>query len=93
MLNKLPRQRTAEAQEFAERINTLLDSPILRKNVLEKDLTSGTALKIPHKLGRTPEGWLVVDRDASATVHRVSWDKDFLELQADADVSVKVWVF
>lgn len=93
MPSKLPRQETRQAQEIAERINAILDLPVMRKNEVEADLVSGTALKIPHKLKRIPEGWIVVDKDASATVHRVSWDKNFLELQTDANVSVKVWVF
>lgn len=56
-----------------------------------------TATNYEHKLGREPDGFLVLYRDANAVIW---WDRSgsedrtkFLRLDASASVNAKIWVF
>lgn len=79
-------------------------NPILSKEILNGLLTDTTALttsyqNIPHKLGRSPVGWLVISPDALATVCQdpaAANNPDaskYLRVKASAAVNCKFWVF
>ena len=55
-------------------------------------LTTGSN-SIEHKLGRTPLGWIVVDRDGTATVYKSSANSRTLELTSSGSVDISLWVF
>jgi hypothetical protein len=71
------------------RLCPLIDGVLLDSTTLTTSPTT-----IPHNLGRQPQGWLVVDINNAATVHRTAWDTKFLTLQASAiNTTVVIWVF
>jgi len=76
-------------------INRILDSIPFLDGVLAENVALTTATSnVSHKLGRTPVGWLVVDKSADACVWRPSAaDATILPLTASAAVTVKVWIF
>lgn len=56
-----------------------------------------TATNFEHKLGREPEGFVIVYQDAAASIF---WDRTstedrtlFIRLDSSANVNAKVWVF
>jgi len=53
-----------------------------------------TDTSVEHDLGRTPDGWIVIDSDTNATVWR-SGDKDSVQLtlSASAETNVALWIF
>jgi hypothetical protein len=58
-------------------------------------LEAGVARAIPHPLKRRYRGFLVVGRDAAATVHntRTSTDDRKVTLTASDDVLVSIWIY
>lgn len=73
-------------------LNKVVKVSILDGTQIEADLASGANI-INHGLGRTPQGWIVVDRDSAATVYRTAWDSATLSLTASATVTVQLWVY
>jgi hypothetical protein len=68
--------------------------PLLDGRLIENIELTTTERKIPHNLGRKPKGYLIVDTNAAATVHRSSESDDrYLPLTSSATVTVKIWVF
>lgn len=77
---------------------TLLPKEILDGNLLKDvDLVSGSVNMVQHKLARKSQGYLVIKKNANATI----WDSEdindfrdsFLQLRASADCTVSLWVF
>jgi hypothetical protein len=61
-------------------------------------IPTGSVVKVDHKLGRAPEGWIVIRKRANADV----WDTQdanlsnksiHLYLNSSADVVVDLWIF
>lgn len=80
---------------IAKAVQGLVNIEILSGTLIKDiDLTT-SALKIPHKLGRKPLGYIVVRRDAASTVYEQAEDREdlFLTLVATAAVRVSLWVF
>jgi hypothetical protein len=75
-------------------LNVLLKNPSL-DNVLLKGISlSNGATVINHKLGRTPQGWRIVDIDGAATVYRSQpFNNLTLTLTSNAAVTVSLEVF
>lgn len=48
---------------------------------------------VNHGLGITPNGWMLLDKQANSTVWRVSWNDKQIVLRGSATVTVKLWVF
>jgi hypothetical protein len=65
--------------------------------VRDVDLVSGAYTKVPHKLGRRVQGYIVTGRSADATVydnHTSQLDLNSnLSLRASAAVTVNLWVY
>ena len=86
---------------IANTINPVLKSLIV-DGVLAKDvdLVSG-ANRVNHKLGRIPEGWLIVDRNATATIFKTLpttaantiTDSSTISLTSSGTVRVSIWFF
>lgn len=53
--------------------------------------TSGS--QVEHKLGRVPQGWIVMDKTAQGDVWRDSWDDKVIRLDASANTTINLWVF
>lgn len=75
-------------------LSPLLKNPSL-DNVLLKNISlSVGANVINHKLGRTPQGWRIVDIDGAAQVYRsASFNNLTLTLTSNAAVTVSLEVF
>lgn len=56
-------------------------------------LVSLTPTNVDHKLGRVPEGVLVVYQSAHGSVRTVAWDELTVSVEASADMDVKLRVF
>lgn len=56
------------------------------------DIISSPAI-INHKLGVTPKGFIVTDKDQNVDVYRMAWDETTITLAFSGAVVVKIWVF
>jgi hypothetical protein len=78
----------------ASSLNRLLSVVILDGLIIKVKLEAGVAKAFDHRLGRLPEGWIVVDKDAAATVYSsATATAQSLTLTSDVDVNLKLWVF
>ena len=74
-------------------LSPITASPILN-GVLLKDVDlSASATAIGHKLGRIPQGWIVVDKNANEDIWSTDKTRSLLTLVASGDVTVTIWVF
>lgn len=84
--------RQVEAREVALR----KECPLLDGETIEDiRLEAGVDKAVPHPLGRRYQGYIVVSRDADATIYntRTSFDDRKLTLTASDDVLVSIWIY
>ena len=92
--NFIPRRGLSLA-EITEVLADLYDQPILNGHLIEDiEITSGTPYTLNHGLDSVIQGYIVVKRNANATV----WDSDdatrqTITLNSSANVTVDLWVF
>lgn len=91
--------------KFQDKETTQLQDNVglVLNQIAKKALIDGVQLKdvalesgsnrINHKLGRQPEGWVIVDRNGTATVYRTAWDANTLTFTSSAAVTISLWVF
>ncbi len=98
-MNRLPQQLTYEQLQtrWASMINPVLSSPIV--NGLQLDniaLLTGDNV-INHRLGRKPQGYIVVRKNAQAGIFDTQDTNQMpqltLNLTSDADVTVSLWIY
>jgi hypothetical protein len=100
-MSKVRGLRTFDGSEEMNRLQSNLDSalsPVLGSLIVDGIQLSGldlstTATKINHKLGRLPQGWIVVDKNADARVWSTAKTKSTLTLTASATCTVSLWVY
>ncbi len=74
-------------------------NPFLRQPVLNGLLLSDVALGvgntvINHRLGRTPQGWALVDINGAAQIYRsAAFNSLTLTLNSDAAITVGLYIF
>ena len=74
-------------------------TPIINSEIIDgliiKDIEvlTGATLTLSHKLGRTPNGFAVIKRNANSTVWNGLIDKKTIELNSSANVTISLWVF
>lgn len=74
-------------------------NPVLKNPLVNGIVVSGIALingdtVVNHKLGRTPQGWFLIDLTASATVYRNAAFNDLtLTLNSSAVATAAIYVF
>lgn len=74
-------------------LNKLLRNPITAGVFISSVLISGSNI-INHRLGRKPQGYLIVDQDAAATFYRAApFNELTLALNSSANVNVSLYVF
>lgn len=75
-------------------LDPFLGSNFLNGSILQSiSLINGTTT-INHLLGRTPNGWLLVDIDASANIYRSQpFNNLTLTLTSDAACIVNLYIF
>lgn len=96
MANRLPQQLSWDmaSKRWAEVLNPVIALPpnqgILLKNV---SITSGANV-INHKLGRLPQGYIITDLNAAASIYRSADSTDlYLTLTSDNAALIALWVF
>lgn len=79
---------------WAQILNSLLKNPSLDSLLLKDiNLVAGDNI-INHRLGRTPQGWRIVDATAASTAYRSAPFNDLtLTLNASAPCVVAIEVF
>lgn len=78
---------------WISRINPVLKNPISNGILIEQLLILGSNI-VNHRLGRKPQGYIVVDQDASATFFRSAPFNDLtLALDSSANVTVRLYIF
>ena len=71
-------------------VNDLLKNVISKESIIEVTLGS-SPVKVNHKLGKTPTGWIVLSSNANATIFTTGVsDAVSIELKASATVTVKL---
>lgn len=90
-----------ELQQFQDSVAEVL-GPIRAAEVVDGVLISGVVIptgtpkSVAHKLGRPPQGWIVVSKNAASDVWEditYSFRSKFLRLSSSADVTINLWVF
>ena len=76
--------------------DALVANQMLEGRLVTVTLTAGAFTQVTHGLGRQPQGYIVVRRNANAVI----WDQPdgtdanaFLYLQPSATVTATLWVF
>lgn len=66
----------------------------LLDGILLKGLVVNTSLQLSHKLGRIPQGYIIVSKNANANVwNDIPFTKDFINLNSSGNVTIDMWVF
>jgi hypothetical protein len=76
-------------REFTEQFKS--NQFILGQELQVSATSSGVSTD--HKLGKEPEGFIVLDNTANATIWRSDWDDKTITLHSSANSQIKVWVF
>jgi hypothetical protein len=66
------------------------------KGLLLKDIaiTAAGPNVVNHRLGRKMQGWMIIDKDADASIYRSAPLNNLtITLTSDADVTISLWVF
>lgn len=85
-------------QNVDEALRPLIQANILDGRLLRSvSLITGQANLVEHKLGRAPQGWLVIRSRAQATVWDLQDSNELpsktLDLRCSANVTVDLWIF
>src|SRR6185312_13533390 len=68
------------------------NGPFIGGNLLSSVSIGSSATQIAHKLGRTPQVWVICDQNTNKSVWRTKWDANFITLQAGSACVVSIWV-
>lgn len=81
--------------KWAAEINPILAKPILAGNQINGILlAANTPTAINHLLQRTPQGWFLVDINASAAVWRTTtWTTTTITLETSAKVTISLYIY
>ncbi len=81
--------------KWAANINPILSLPILQGvQISNVALVANTPKVINHLLQRLPQGWILTDNTAQATIWRTAaFNNLTLTLEADANTTISFWVF
>lgn len=87
-------QPDMQTTKWKSLLDPLLTNPLNSVSILkEVELRVGNN-KIAHKLGRRPQGWLILDINAAAQIYRsADFDDLFLTLNSDAQATISLGVF
>jgi hypothetical protein len=90
---ELARLLTQLVANIREAISPLLQHPESVCTYQTVELSAATPTILSHRLGVTPLGWEVVDKDAAANIWRTAWDTKTITLIADNSCTIKLKVF
>lgn len=82
-----------QVQEYMQQaLAPVFGCPLLSGVHIETTLATGTQ-SVAHKLGRKPQGYIIVGKSANIDVWGNTFSKANLELQSSGAVTVKIWVY
>lgn len=82
------------ANRWATFLDPLLKNPISNGIILKDVPLILGATVIDHRLGRVPQGWILIDINAAATIYRSAAFNDLtLTLTSNAAVTASLYVF
>ena len=91
------REMTSLQTNVEQAVGEVIKSPLINGRLLENVILGTASVRVEHKLGRKPQGYIVVRRTADAQVfdsQAVEGSPDlFLPLTASAPVTVSLWIF
>ncbi len=79
--------------QVVERLNRLLDIPFLDGTLLKDQALNSGANSVNHRLGRTPQGYLILKQSSAASIYGSAYADKTMTLTASGAVTVDVWVF
>lgn len=75
-------------------ITPIITSEIINGLIIKDiEVLTGTTKTIPHKLGRAPNGYAIIKRNANSQVWNGVINKKNIELNSSANVTISLWVF
>ena len=80
-------------QSMIDNVLKSYEKVLLDGIVITATFSGVTTLEVEHKLGRLPQGWLVIDKSAKTDVWATNTDSRLLTLNVDNDVILKLYVF
>jgi hypothetical protein len=87
-------QPDMQTTKWKSLIDPLLKNQLNNVSILNDVKLSVGANKIAHKLGKKPQGWLILDINAAATIYRSQDFNDaFLTLTSSAAATISLGVF
>lgn len=79
---------------WATQLEPLIAFPPNKGKLIKDVVLAIGANKIDHRLGRQPQGWIIADINAAATVYRSEPFNDLtLTLTSNAAATAQIWVF
>jgi len=79
---------------WASQIEPVLSNPVNNISMLKAITLASGANVINHKLGRKPQGWIITDINAAATIYRSQPFNDLtLTLTSNAVATINLGVF
>lgn len=80
---------------WSQELQPSLNCPIILGNaIIDVEFEAGKDKAINHGLNRTPQGWIVTDKNGNANIWRpVAWNASTITLRANVDVKASLWVF
>lgn len=88
------RELSMMQSQWASQLNPLLGLPTSSPSLLKGiNVVSGTNV-INHRLGRTPQGWVICDIDGAITLHRSAAFNDLtLTLTSSGAATISLLIF
>ena len=97
LLSHLEDRGANQAKDELGKLSRILGKiPLLRGTFHTITLTPSGSTTIEHKLGRTPQGWIVCGvTGAPASIYETSSDASYLRLTntTASTLTVRIWVF
>jgi hypothetical protein len=79
---------------WAASINPLIENPMNNGILITGLVLASGANIINHKLGRAPQGWIIVDIQGIASIYRSApFNSTTLTLFSSADITISLGVF
>lgn len=81
-------------QDYIVKTLTPLLNSAIGNGVLLRDLQLAIGTnEVAHKLGRVPQGWIVVDKNLNEDICSTAKTRNLLTLETSGAVTVSLWIF
>jgi hypothetical protein len=90
---QLPQSPDPILTRWKSSLDPVLANQLLQGNLLTSVLLAIGSNQVAHKLQRQPVGWIITDQTGSSVIYRLSWDNNFIVLNASQPVTINLWCF